>query len=76
MEFRYHGNSGLITTFDTADTYANTKAEVISDQASAGHRRESLEILTRVCFPTGPTGPTDTGLSRKHILESIDGSLT
>ena len=64
-----------ITTFDTADAYANTKAEVILGDALKGERRESLEIFTKVYFPTGPGGPNDTGLSRKHILESINGSL-
>ncbi|GAB3755876.1 aldo/keto reductase family protein [Microlunatus parietis] len=64
-----------ITTFDTADTYANTKAESILGEALAGERRESLEIFTKVYFPTGPGGPNDTGLSRKHIHESINGSL-
>ncbi|HEY5978660.1 MAG TPA: aldo/keto reductase family protein [Microlunatus sp.] len=64
-----------ITTFDTADVYANTKAEEILGNALAGQRRESLEIFTKVYFPTGPEGPNDTGLSRKHIHESINGSL-
>jgi aryl-alcohol dehydrogenase-like predicted oxidoreductase len=64
-----------ITTFDTADTYANLKAEEVLGDALAGQRRESLEIFTKVYFPTGPKGPNDTGLSRKHIMESINGSL-
>jgi aryl-alcohol dehydrogenase-like predicted oxidoreductase len=64
-----------ITTFDTADTYANTAAEVILGKALHGQRRESLEIFTKVYFPTGPGGPNDTGLSRKHITDSIHGSL-
>lgn len=64
-----------ITTFDTADTYANTAAEVVLGKALEGQRRESLEIFTKVYFPTGPKGPNDTGLSRKHIMESINGSL-
>jgi aryl-alcohol dehydrogenase-like predicted oxidoreductase len=64
-----------ITTFDTADVYANTAAETILGDALAGQRRESLEIFTKVYFPTGPKGPNDTGLSRKHIMESINGSL-
>ena len=64
-----------ITTFDTADVYANTLAETVLGTALKGQRRESLEILTKVFFPTGPAGPNDSGLSRKHILESIDGSL-
>jgi aryl-alcohol dehydrogenase-like predicted oxidoreductase len=65
-----------ITTFDTADVYANTKAETVLGEALKGERRQSLEIFTKVYFPTGPRGHNDTGLSRKHILESIDGSLT
>ncbi|WP_375430510.1 aldo/keto reductase family protein [uncultured Friedmanniella sp.] len=65
-----------ITTFDTADVYANGAAETILGDALAGERRESLEIFTKVYFPTGPGGPNDTGLSRKHISESINASLT
>ncbi|MDN3497128.1 aldo/keto reductase family protein [Planococcus sp. APC 4015] len=65
-----------ITTFDTADVYANTAAEVVLGKALAGKRRESLEIFTKVYFPTGPGGANDTGLSRKHIMDSINGSLT
>jgi aryl-alcohol dehydrogenase-like predicted oxidoreductase len=64
-----------ITTFDTADAYANTRAEAVLGRALAGIRRESLEILTKVYWPTGPRGPNDSGLSRKHIHESINGSL-
>ncbi len=64
-----------ITTFDTADVYANGKAESVLGEALKGERRASLEILTTVYWPTGPGGPNDTGLSRKHIMESIDGSL-
>ncbi len=65
-----------ITTFDTADVYANTKAETVLGEALKGERRESVEIFTKVFGPTGPKGPNDTGLSRKHILESINGSLS
>jgi len=65
-----------ISTFDTADVYANTAAETVLGEALKGQRRESLEIFTKVFGPTGPKGHNDTGLSRKHILESINGSLT
>src|SRR5690554_5421594 len=65
-----------ITSFDTADVYANTKAETVLGEILKGERRESLEIFTKVYWPTGPGGKNDTGLSRKHILESINGSLT
>ena len=64
-----------ISTFDTADVYANTIAESVLGEALKGERRESLEIFTKVYFPTGPRGKNDTGLSRKHIMESINGSL-
>lgn len=64
-----------ITSFDTADVYANTVAEEVLGEALKGERRESLEILTKVYWPTGPKGANDVGLSRKHIMESIDGSL-
>jgi aryl-alcohol dehydrogenase-like predicted oxidoreductase len=63
-----------ITTFDTADTYAQTRAESVLGRALKGERREGLEILTKVYWPTGP-GRNDRGLSRKHIMESIDNSL-
>ncbi len=63
-----------VTTFDTADVYAGTKAEEVLGEALDGQRREGLEIFTKVYFPTGP-GPNDRGLSRKHIQESIEGSL-
>ncbi|OZD62666.1 aldo/keto reductase family protein [Rhodococcus sp. 14-2470-1a] len=64
-----------ITTFDTADVYANGAAETVLGEALKGVRRESLEIFTKVYFPVGPKGPNDTGLSRKHIFEGIDASL-
>ncbi|MGH3630712.1 MAG: aldo/keto reductase family protein, partial [Sciscionella sp.] len=64
-----------ITTFDTADVYANTKAESVLGRALHGQRRESLEIFTKVFWPTGPGGPNDSGLGRKHIIESANGSL-
>ncbi len=64
-----------ITTFDTADVYANTKAETVMGKALQGERREGLEIFTKVYWPTGPRKHNDHGLSRKHIHESINGSL-
>jgi len=63
-----------ITTFDTADAYANTRAETALGEALRGTRRESIEIFTKVYFPTGE-GKNDRGLSRKHVMESINGSL-
>ena len=66
---------GGITTFDTADVYANQAAEVVLGEALKGQRREGLEILTKVYWPVSEKKPNDTGLSRKHIMESINGSL-
>jgi voltage-dependent potassium channel beta subunit len=63
-----------VTTFDTADVYAGTRAEEVLGRALKGVRRESLEICTKVYWPTGE-GQNDRGLSRKHITESIHGSL-
>jgi aryl-alcohol dehydrogenase-like predicted oxidoreductase len=63
-----------ITTFDTADGYAGTRAEAVLGRALRGERREGLEIFTKVFWPTGP-GPNDRSLSRKHVMESINGSL-
>ncbi|MFL6237986.1 MAG: aldo/keto reductase family protein [Actinomycetes bacterium] len=63
-----------ITTFDTADVYAQTKAETVLGRALSGQRREGLEIFTKVYWPTGE-GQNDRGLSRKHIMESCHASL-
>ncbi len=63
-----------ITLFDTADMYAETRAESVLGDALAGVRRESYELSTKVFWPTGP-GHNDRGLSRKHIFESCHASL-
>ena len=65
-----------ITSFDTADAYANTAAETVLGDALKGERRDGLEVFTKVFWPTGPRGANDKGLGRKHILRSIDGSLS
>ena len=62
-----------ITTFDTADVYAGTKAEVVLAKALKGVRRESYELFTKFYWPTG-TGKNDSGLSRKPIMESCNAS--
>ena len=63
-----------ITTFDTADAYAGTKAEAVLGRALKDERREGLEIATKVYWPTGRS-VNARGLSRKHLMEGIDGSL-
>ena len=63
-----------ITTFDTADVYAIGRAESVLGRALKGVRRDSIEIFTKVYWPTGPN-PNNRGLSRKHIMESLHASL-
>ncbi len=63
-----------ITTFDTADVYAGTRAETVLGNALKGVRRESIVLCSKVYWPTG-SGPNDRGLSAKHIIESCNASL-
>ncbi len=63
-----------ITTFDTADVYAGTKAETVLGDALKGVQRETYELFTKVYWPTG-RGVNQRGLSRKHIIESCNASL-
>ena len=64
-----------ITTYDTADVYANQAAEIVLGKALKGQRREGLEVFTKVYWPVAEKGPNDVGLSRKHIFEALHGSL-
>ncbi|MEU2350220.1 aldo/keto reductase family protein [Modestobacter sp. NPDC049651] len=63
-----------ITSFDTADGYAEGRAEQVLGKALAGEKRSSIEIFSKVYWPTGQ-GANERGLSRKHIRDSIEGSL-
>lgn len=63
-----------ITTFDTADVYAQGLAEEVLARALSGVRRDTIEIFTKVYWPTGPN-PNNRGLARKHIMESCNSSL-
>jgi aryl-alcohol dehydrogenase-like predicted oxidoreductase len=63
-----------ITTFDTADVYALGMAESVLGRALKGTARDSIEIFTKVYWRTGPN-PNNSGLSRKHIMESVEASL-
>ena len=63
-----------ITTFDTADVYHQGEAERMLGIALKGVRRDSVEVFTKVFWPTGPN-PNNRGLSRKHIIEALEGSL-
>ncbi|HEV3213570.1 MAG TPA: aldo/keto reductase family protein [Acidimicrobiales bacterium] len=63
-----------VTTFDTADVYSLGEAERVLGKALHGVRRDSIEIFSKVYWPTGPN-PNNRGLSRKHIIESCESSL-
>ena len=63
-----------ITTFDTADVYAQGKAEEVLGRALKGERRDGLEIFSKVFWPMGE-GKNDKGLSRKHIVRGCEDSL-
>ena len=59
---------------DTADVYSHGISEEILGRWMKGKRREDLVIATKVRFPMSED-PNDVGLSRKHIIPSLEGSL-
>jgi aryl-alcohol dehydrogenase-like predicted oxidoreductase len=65
-----------VTFFDTADMYGDGRSEEVSGKLLADlfGRRDDYVLATKVYYPMG-AGPNDHGLSRKHILASIDASL-
>ena len=63
-----------VNFFDNADMYANGQAEIIMGKAIQDLPRESLVISSKVFWPTMP-GPNGRGLSRKHVIESVNASL-
>jgi voltage-dependent potassium channel beta subunit len=63
-----------INFFDNADVYADGQAEIVMGKAIQGLPREALVISSKVFWPTMP-GPNGRGLSRKHVLESVNASL-
>ncbi|MBX3010826.1 MAG: aldo/keto reductase [Caldilineaceae bacterium] len=64
-----------INFFDTADVYSIGKSEEVLGRALRDFaKRDDVVIATKVYNPMGP-GPNDRGLSRKHIMASIDASL-
>jgi 1-deoxyxylulose-5-phosphate synthase len=67
---------GGINFFDTADVYSLGASEQVLGNILKGFavKREDLVIATKVCSKMGE-GPNEKGLSRKHIMDSIDASL-
>ena len=64
-----------INFFDTADMYSLGVSEEVTGRALRDFaRRDEVVVATKVYFPIGK-GPNGGGLSRKHIMESIDASL-
>jgi aryl-alcohol dehydrogenase-like predicted oxidoreductase len=63
-----------INFFDTANAYSRGESESILGDALNEYDREELVIATKVYFDMGE-GPNKGGLSRKHILDQVDGSL-
>lgn len=65
-----------ITFFDTADVYSRGASEEVTGRVLARifPNRDDYVLATKVCLPMGD-GPNDRGLSRKHIMASIDASL-
>ena len=63
-----------VNFFDNADIYANGQAEVVMGKAIQALPREALVLSSKVFWPTSP-GPNGRGLSRKHIIESVNASL-
>ncbi len=64
-----------INFFDTANVYSDGRSEEIVGKALRDFAsRDEVVLATKVYFEMGP-GPNDRGLSRKHILSSIDASL-
>lgn len=62
-----------INFFDTADGYQSGESEIMLGNALQGRRRDAV-IATKFFNPMGP-GPNDSGMSRVHIMQSVDDSL-
>lgn len=64
-----------INFFDTADHYSDgVSEEILGDAVRTYFRREEVVVATKVGLPMG-AGPNMAGLSRKHIVESVNHSL-
>lgn len=61
-----------INLVDTADSYGNGVAEEVVGELLSDQR--DMLVSTKLAFPMGPT-PNDRGLSRAHVLKSVDDSL-
>lgn len=64
-----------VNFFDCADAYSGGEAEKFLGRVLKDYRRSSYVVSSKVFFPTGPAA-NEWGLSRKHIFENIDRTLT
>ncbi|MCJ7701603.1 MAG: aldo/keto reductase [Anaerolineales bacterium] len=64
-----------VNFFDNAEAYAGGQSEILMGKVlkRAGWKRSDLVVSTKIFW--GGSGPNDTGLSRKHILEGTDAAL-
>ncbi|MBK8619452.1 MAG: aldo/keto reductase [Anaerolineales bacterium] len=63
-----------INFFDTADVYSTGESERITGNLLKDSKRENIVVATKVHGQMSDD-PNDRGLSRKHIMDSIDNSL-
>ena len=63
-----------VNFFDTADVYMHGRAETAVGEALRTLPRHLVVVATKCFFPMSE-GPNDRGLSRKHVFESVEGSL-
>ena len=64
-----------INFFDTADMYSRGASEQVLGRALKDHPRDQLVVATKAFYPVAE-GPNRSGLSRKHLLDAIDASLS
>lgn len=63
-----------INSFDTADVYKGGEAERLLGQILPHRRRSEFVLATKAFWPMSDH-PTDRGLSRKHLFDSVESSL-
>ena len=63
-----------INSFDTADVYKGGEAETLLGQILPKRRRSEYILATKAFWPMSDH-PTDRGLSRKHLFDSVEASL-
>jgi len=66
-----------VNFFDNAEAYAAGKAEIIMGEVlqQNGWRRDSYIVSSKVMFGCGQRGPTQKGLSRKHVVEACEQAM-